>query len=62
MNPFGIFDAVVGALDIVGNAFGRKRRQESTRERISFWVMYAVLMLLGVAVITFVVWQLYFQS
>jgi Na+-driven multidrug efflux pump len=62
MNPFGIFHAMVGAFDIVGQALGRKRKQETRRQRITFAILYVLLLLLGVGAIVLVVWQLYFQS
>ena len=61
MNPFGIFDVVVGAFDIIGRAFGRKGRQETRRERISFAMVYSLLLLLGIGAVIVVVWQLYFR-
>ncbi len=62
MNPFGIFDAMAGGLDMVGQAFGRKPRQESKRNRITFAVVYSLLLLLGLGAVVFTVWRLYFQS
>ena len=56
MNPFGIFDAVVGVLDIIG----LKRRKETRRDRVRFRVLYALLWLLCIAAFILVVRQLYF--
>ena len=61
MNPFGFFHAIFGGFEMIAQALGRKRRPETRRERISFWLLYVVLMLLGVGTVIVVAWQLYFQ-
>jgi hypothetical protein len=61
MNPFGIFDAIYGALEGALGVFGRKRREESRRDRIRFAVLYVLLLLAGIGACIFVIWQFYFR-
>jgi hypothetical protein len=60
MNPFGILNAVVGALEILGGAFGRKRRKETRGKKVVFGVLYAGLMLLCIVGVILVIRELYF--
>jgi len=61
MNPFGFFSVISGAMDAVAHLFGKKRRKETRRERISFAIAYTVLWLLCAAVLILVVRELYFR-
>lgn len=58
MSPLGIFNVIVGALDCLGLAVGR--RKETRRQRILAGVLYTLLLLLGIGVIVLVVRELYF--
>lgn len=61
MNPFGIFSVLEASMDAVGEAFGRKRKRESRRERFWFIFFSLLLLLASVAAICLTVRQLYLQ-
>ncbi|MBI3879432.1 MAG: hypothetical protein HY301_05135 [Verrucomicrobia bacterium] len=64
MNPFGIVQAIGVAIEAAAHAIiPRKwRPKETRRERGSFWVLYALLMLLGIGTVIWVVCGLYFSK
>jgi hypothetical protein len=61
MNPFGIFSGLSVLFEVIAGAFGRKRRRETTRDRIAFKVAYSLLWLLCLAAFAVVIWELYFR-
>ena len=63
MNPFGIFSVFSGAIDAVGEVFGRKPdKAKQRRERIHFAIVSIVLLVLSVIIIFSAFRRLYFTS
>jgi hypothetical protein len=60
MNPFGIIQAALVALEGVLHGADPKRRRETAREQRRFAFLYVFFMLLGLAVVIWTIHSLYF--
>lgn len=60
MNPFGIVQAVLTLIEGVAHAANPKRQGETKKERRRFLFFYCAFMLLGIAVVVWTIWSLYF--
>jgi hypothetical protein len=61
VNPLGFFHILTGAIDLLGEAFGRKSRKEKFRERFWFAVSYVMLLIGGLVTLVIVIRDLYFR-
>jgi heme/copper-type cytochrome/quinol oxidase subunit 2 len=62
MNPFGIFEAVLFALEVAVDALNPKRKKETKREQRWFLFWYFLFLFLTAAVVIWVVYNLYFAK
>jgi hypothetical protein len=60
MNPLGIFQAVIAAVEVVAHAADPKRQRETTKESRRFLFLYPAFIVLGVGIMVWVVRSLYF--
>jgi hypothetical protein len=61
VNPLGFFHILTGAIDLLGEVFGRKARKEKFRERFWFAVSYVMLLIGGLVTLVIVIRDLYFR-
>ena len=60
MNPLGIIQAVMALLEGVAHAANPKQQRETKEQQRRFLFFYAAFMLLGIAVVVWVIRSLYF--
>jgi hypothetical protein len=62
MNPLGLIQAALVALEGVVRAVTHKPRKETRGERIGFWIVYALFLFTGFGAIIWTVYDLYIRK
>jgi hypothetical protein len=62
MNPFGIIQAALLAIEGAARAVFRKPQQESRGEGVGFWILHWLFLVGGFGVIAWTVYDLYFRK
>jgi hypothetical protein len=62
MNPLGLFDAMLVALEGVAYAVNPKLRKQTKKSAVAFGLFYVAFLLGGIIILVMVVRSLYFQG
>jgi hypothetical protein len=62
MNPLGIFQLVLVALEGIAYAVSPKLRKQEKKSAVAFGLVYVAILLGGIIIVVMVVRSLYFQK